>query len=297
MHKALGQALLSCAIPAPLRMPEGAAAPAQCAVDLAAGGLEVSSGAGGRRLAHLRASASRLLVPPPLTAAAAPQPQPGGLSILVSLVAVPAATAQPAGLPAATAGVALRPAEHASGYLAHPAAVDSMLHIGAALAAALQKGTAAETRVPTAVGAFAPRAELCGAQGAWACAAVTGQLSDGSATSSYRLSADAAPGSVVSLADLQAKALDTVQSAGASPGKEHIRPQLLYKLAWQSSSPQQALASASHHWGCANGWARPQACACRGAGMCRHMPPRHAWRTWRCCSRPWPSVRARGSAW
>ena len=271
MHKALGQALLGCAIPAPLRLlKDTAAAPVQCAVDLAAGGLEVLSGATGRHLAHLRASASRVLVSP-LTAAAAPQQQPAGLSIFISLVAVHVTATQPARLPAATAGIALRPAEHASGYLAHPAVVDSMLHIGAALAAALQRqGAAPETRVPTAIGAFGPCMELCGAPGAWACAAVTGQLPDGSAASSYRLAADAAQGSVVTLAEMQAKALDQAQSAAASPGKENVAPHLLYNLAWQSSLPimrtgQRVVPLRTHQWiGASTGMRVP--------GHRRHVP-------------------------
>ena len=250
VHKTLGQALLGCAIPASLRMPKDTATPVQCALDLAAGTLEVYSGVASRHLAHLRASTTKLL-PPPLPAALA-QPQPDA-SALAGLFKTAVPAAQPVSLPAATAGIALRPAEHASGYVAHPAVVDSMLHVGATLAASLEQGAAAETRVPTAIGAFSPHTELCGVPGAWASAAVTGQLPDGSATSSYRLSADSSPGCAVSLDELRAKALDHVQAAAASPGKENVEPHLLYKLAWQSSAPTASTGQRStplrvHRW-------------------------------------------------
>ena len=245
---------MGCTIPAPLRMSTNAAAALQCTLDLAAGGLKVSSGvASSRHLAHLHASSSRIQLLP--STAVVPQLRPDAASVMVGLVATAEwAESQPARLPAATASIALRPAEHASGYVAHPAVVDSLLHMGATLAASLQHDTATETRVPTAIGAFSPHKDLCGMPGAWACAEVTGQSrGDGSATSSYRLSADSAPGGLMSLAELQAKALGHPQYQNPSHGMENVGPHLLYKPAWQSSLPtasshQNSTPLGSHRW-------------------------------------------------
>ena len=240
MHSALDQALLACVIPAPLRMQPAAPAPVQCTLGLSAGAVEVSSSApGGRQLAHLRASASRIAparqAPATLDHSLRMQP------IAVAMAAATAAAAQRAArLPAATAGIALHAAQPASGFLAHPAVTDSMLHIGAALAASAQSG---ETRVPTAVGAFSPRKELAATQqDAWASAAVSTQLPDGSAASSYRLSAadSATEGVLVELAELQAKAANLASMAAASAGqarKEDVQPRMLYHVTWQAGMP------------------------------------------------------------
>jgi hypothetical protein len=121
-----------------------------------------------------------------------------------------------------------------------------MLHIGAALAASAQPG---ETRVPTAIGAFSPRKELAaGQQDAWASAAVSAQLLDGSAASNYRLSAadSAAEGALVELAELQAKAVNLASMAADSAGqarKEDVQPRMLYRLTWQAGMPAKSTAT------------------------------------------------------
>ena len=240
VHITLEQALLGCTIPTPLRMALGAPALVHCVVSLGSGALEISTATPGERhLAHLRASASRTAAPAQLPAAAALgsqlRAQPHALAVHA---AAAAAATHAAWLPTATATVALEAAAHVSGFLAHPAATDCMLHIGAALAA---QATPQETRVPTAIGAFCPRRDLAAAQGAWASAEVTEQLPNGSAASSYRLAAaGSADPSLVHLADLQAKAVRLASmgvKSASLPVKEHMQPRMLYRLAWQASMP------------------------------------------------------------
>lgn len=234
MQHAGKQALLGSTIPAPLMLYLAASVPVQCVADLASGSLEVFSAAtaaaGARQSVHLRTAAVQVS-----TRQFAPQGKGNPVTPVAAVLAGSLPTAKQQHV-AATASLAVKAAVHGSGYLAHPALMDSCLHMGARLADALQQESALQSQawVPVAIGAFCPSDALASTAAAWAGAQITGKLPDGSATSSYCLMGGSSGRALLELAELQAKPARRALEAQANKA---AAPRLLYSIQWQTSEP------------------------------------------------------------
>lgn len=237
MHQTGSQALVGSTIPSPLLLSLAAAVHVQCSVSLSDGSLEITSAASvARASVHLRTAAVRFNSDHPTATSS----NYGHIkqSLLAASVSssLKAVEQQHIG---SCATLAVNPAAHGSGYVAHPALVDGCLHMGARLADALQQSLPAvpQAWVPVAIGAFCPERELVPTDGAWAGAEIIGRLQGGSALSSYRLSGGCSGPALLDLADLQAKPARAAAALPAGTAAAEAEPQMLYKVQWQSSEP------------------------------------------------------------
>ena len=192
------QAICKASIPQPLALQPASGQLLHCTLALGQGSAMIQSGpASGPWATHLQASYLPLHT---LSLPTQARPHRGLLRLASGILKLAPGVAGLARLALSVCG------SH-TGFTAHPALVDSSLHLGAALAAALapQPAAAAAARVPVAIGLFLAAAPVAGAnkaQDAAACAAL--ETAASKALSHYGITSDGGAGAV-QLCDLEVR--------------------------------------------------------------------------------------------
>ena len=233
VHHALDQHLQMCSLPKPLSILATASKRVECFIDHVSSDIKVSSGSAPYSYIHLSGNVRRgVELPYNLTKRIRMLSQYSP-STLLSILA-PSYVHHAA---ICCASVHVHSDMHISGYLAHPAIVDSSLHIGAVVATQNIGSFLASTYIPIALDAFNVYGPVQPAHRMNAHAEVNAGKHLLSAVSSYhvRQIGDTTPCGF-QLMDLHARAVQLQQSLGKYVARPSMLVNYTYAIQWQCSS-------------------------------------------------------------
>ena len=222
------QTITTCTIPTPMFLAIKAPQLVQCTLSNRI--MEVTTSGLQTRNLHMRASVSSYTSPRPKDQFSSYKPSKSSISSNLARprMAIPTTIS--------TASLHLSKDAHISGFLAHPAIVDSCFHMGATMAADGDEKQSIKTHVPVALDAFNVFAPLKPASHACACAEISAYLTAAPALSTYKMLQKGDQTSYgFELVNLHARAVQ-LGKAHNEPSVSFSKPtELTYKIEWQYS--------------------------------------------------------------
>ena len=233
VHHALDQNVQTCSLPKPLSSAATSSKHVECSINHVNSEMEISSGSAKYSNIHFTGFVRHGVKLPYNLTKRRRMPSRDSTRTLLSILA-------PFNVQYATtccASVHMHSGTHISGYLAHPAIVDSSFHIGA-VAATQNIGTfPASTYIPVALDAFNVYAPLQPAYGVFSHAEINANKHIRSALSSYHMRqyGDTVPCGF-QLINLHARTVQLQQSLGKYVARQPMPVSYTYAIEWQYSN-------------------------------------------------------------